>query len=610
MKRYPTLITILALAVLLCIFPTCISAEALAEHVNLTGEQANAIAMLNYITVLTQDINASKNSRLYMEEAYSSLINNIYPGSVDGYTLEQLTGLLDTMEGYRMISIERDRLQYICEQNQAQAIRALVPSPLSAVNVTLSDTPVKIATSIAALLFDTAANYRDRQDEIELEYLQGSWELDDEEAAVLHQIRKSAFAYMVNMVSQYSLPGDLTLTENAVEEYVRWKNNDNVAGRIQFLQSNRAVYQSYGGYWLLLAQSYYDNGDYVECLDAIEEYDRLGYQIFRKDYELARVLPLVIAAAANVYDGDEYEALAVHYVQKILNNCNHDDWALRYYTALVYLDLFTRTDDAAYIEEAYGIALDNTNYLAGEQQGMNAVYLAPIQKATVPADATKKEKKRIKASNDALEEIRKTELPPISEPLRLNCELLFELVQELAISESEMQKIDNMLHPGGEQLFLVEDLDERYWFTRETPEGNSSIDLEFGGTAIILPAVCCTNDTEITVLVQDANAGETVVLTDWKVDLVERVMEGEVNTYRVVYTSDEARKHEWLPDSKIQIDIQPKADADIPVYHYEFVTEGTKKEWYDYLKVWEGHKNNWYDYAKVWENSVEFVQQN
>ena len=90
-----------------------------AEDVRLSDEQANAIAMLNYITVLTQDINASKNSRLYMEEAYASLINNTYPNAVDSRTLSQLTGLLDTMEGYRMVAVKRDRLRYIYEQNQA-----------------------------------------------------------------------------------------------------------------------------------------------------------------------------------------------------------------------------------------------------------------------------------------------------------------------------------------------------------------------------------------------------------------------------------------------------------------------------------------------------------
>ena len=34
------------------------------------------------------------------------------------------------MEKYRMIDVKRERLQYIYEQNQAQAIRAAIPNPM------------------------------------------------------------------------------------------------------------------------------------------------------------------------------------------------------------------------------------------------------------------------------------------------------------------------------------------------------------------------------------------------------------------------------------------------------------------------------------------------
>ena len=95
MRRGLFLKKILAFVLLAGMF---LGAEAYAKPTALTDEQANAIAMLNYITVLTQDDNASKNSRLYMDQAYSSLINNTYPGAVDSRTLSQLTGLLDTME--------------------------------------------------------------------------------------------------------------------------------------------------------------------------------------------------------------------------------------------------------------------------------------------------------------------------------------------------------------------------------------------------------------------------------------------------------------------------------------------------------------------------------
>lgn len=601
MTRRSFLSVILTLIICISILPT-----ASAKNATLTDAQANAIAMLNYITVLTQDINASKNSRLYMEEAYSSLINNTYPNAVDSRTLSQLTRLLDTMESYRMVAVKRDRLEYIYEQNQAQAIRAAIPNPLGMISAVQSYRPSKIAAALAYMAIDSITSYTTYTSETELQFLKDGWALDDEEASVLHESRKSTFAYIINIVGEYDLPGDLTLTENSVEEFVKWKNNDNVVSRIQFLESNQTAYQSYGGYWLLLAQSYYDNGNFSKCLDAILVYEGMNTRIFRKDYELAKVLPSVISAAEEVYSGAEYADAAVRYVQMLLGNTDHNDWALRYYAAQVYGDLFAQTNNDFYLKNAYDIALDNVNYLVSEQQRLNAAYLAPVQKTAVPKDATKSEKKQIENANKTLEESRKTELPPVYEPLRLNCDLLFSLADILKVSESEQQKIDGILHPNGTPIFLTETLDGQYWFLHDLKLDIANTDIEFGGTAIILPATCCTSNTQITVSVQEANAEEPAVLTDWKVASVNRETEGELSTYHAVYTSEQAHHHDWQPGAAIQVDIQPKADANLPIYHFEFITEGTKKEWYDYLKVWEGHKNNWYDYAKVWENSVVF----
>ena len=123
-----------------------------------------------------------------------------------------------------------------------------------------------------------------------------------------------------------------------------------------------------------------------------------------------------------------------------------------------------------------------------------------------------------------------------------------------------------------------------------------------------MPAVCCTSDAQIIVSIQESDEAEPLVITDWKVDSVKRETEGDISTFRVVYSSDEANKHDWKPDAVIVITVQPKADSKCTTYRFEFTTKGTKNAWYDYLKVWEGHKNNWYDYGKVWENSVVFEQ--
>ncbi len=589
----------------LCLLTSAAVFTAHSETVTLTPQQQNAIAMLNYITVLTQDINASKNSRLYMEESYTSLINNTYPNAVDSRTQSQLTGLLDTMENYRMIAVKRDRLQFIYEQNQAQAIRAAVPSPLALMSAVQSFRPSKIALSLAYMAVDSVTSYMSYTQEADLQYIKDGWALDDEEAAVLHNSRKGTFNYMISMVRDNNLPGDLTLTESTVEELVRWKNNDNVVGRIQFLESNRSTYQSYGGYWLILAESYFEQGDDEKCLSAIDEYEALGTRIFRRDYEYARVLPLAISALEQVCDDDEYVRRASVYGQAIIDNTDNDDWALRYFVAQTYVFIHGKTGDNTYLQMAYDIVLNNVNYLVSEQKAMNTAYLAPVQETATPKDANNAEKKQISEYNKMLKENRKKELIPISEPLLLNCDLLFALKDELDLPESEALKIDGILHPKGEPIFLNAPLDALYWAVPQQ-EVVLEDEFEFAGTALRIPVSLVTSKTKIHVSVLEAGSETPDIFEDWVLSEVSRQSDTRMTDIKAVYTSESAKSHEWKPDATIIITITPLDGSGAQILQYEFKSVGTKKEWYDYLKVWEGHKNNWYDYLKVWDNSVDF----
>ena len=122
---------------------------------------------------------------------------------------------------------------------------------------------------------------------------------------------------------------------------------------------------------------------------------------------------------------------------------------------------------------------------------------------------------------------------------------------------------------------------------------------------MIMPAAYLTQDAIIKVAIIDENGEETEAFTDWKIEKVEREEEDDVSTYEVALSSKEAKKHKWVPNEKVIVEISPMEGIDTS-YEFEYRTEGTKNAWYDYLKVWEGHKNNWYDYVKAWENSVKF----
>ena len=87
---------------------------------------------------------------------------------------------------------------------------------------------------------------------------------------------------------------------------------------------------------------------------------------------------------------------------------------------------------------------ENVNYLVDEQREKNKIYLADVKKVESKKSDTKEQKKEIKKYNKMLEKERKTELPPVYEPLLVNCELLFTIGEELNISEKEKNKINEI----------------------------------------------------------------------------------------------------------------------------------------------------------------------
>ena len=241
-------------------------------HLNdgdMNEKQLSSIAMLNHITVLSQEINASSNSRLYLDNVYSDIVNNINPNAVDEDSMYQIRVLLNTIHAYQSIETKRERIQYIYEQNQANAIQHAIPSPMSILNIVQSTNPMKALVSVVFLAVDSANSYKSYLNDVDQKYIESGWQLDDAATDNLHESRKEAFTYMVKMCQKNNLDGRLALNEKSVEDFVTWENNSNPTRRIDFLEKNESTYQAYGKYWLILAESYYEIGEFQKCLDSI-----------------------------------------------------------------------------------------------------------------------------------------------------------------------------------------------------------------------------------------------------------------------------------------------------------------------------------------------------
>ncbi len=574
--RVKKIVSLVLLITLLINSSFSVNAEktSVKEVVEIGNTQINnSIDMLNYLTVVTQEINDSSNSRIYLEDVYSSLINNISPNAVDKRTKVQLNNMLDTIDQYRMIDVKRERLQYIYEQNKAQAMHEAVPNPLSIMSGVQAKSMSSLVASVVFMAVDSKSSYDSAKAHANMEYLKDGWELDDAAQNALNSSREQLFNYMIDMVNEYNIPDSSALNEDTVNEFVKWKNNSNISRRIQYLESNKDKYKNFGPYWLECAKSYYENGEYKKCIKAVNSYESLNVNIFRKNRDYANVLLLAIASADEIYkDNSKLEKVMRRYVESLTDNIETEDWALRYYAAQTYLRLYAIAGDDSDIDKAFDLIENNVNYLIDEQKLKNSQYIEDIVERKIPDGCTSEQKKEIKNYNKMIKNQRKTELPTVYEPLQLNCELLFALESELDLSEKEKSSIESMLHDDSE-LFLVKPLEEECYFADSTFD-LSSFEINYNKNKIEIPAELISDDYKITVKIKQNK--KDVVIDDWVVDKVNRNNSDDISEFVAVLSSKKANKIKYKDNMNIKVFIQPISYSDNIVLEAKYKVKNDK----------------------------------
>lgn len=539
------------------------------DNSGLTLTQRNSINMLNYMTSLTQQVNANKGDQIFLESAYNSF-DNLFPNSVDSKTQAQISSMMDTIENYRMITVKRKRLEYIHEQQRAQAMRQAVPNPIGLLSAVQSGSLLKATASVLYMGIDSATNYKNATTQADLQFLKDGWELDDSEAAELHNSTKNALSYMFDMVRAYDLPGDYALNKGAVEDFVAWssKPDSQLVRKISWLETNQSTYAEFGPYWLELAKDYYNHNDYDKCLKSIQKYEKISTRIFRKDVDYAQTLPMAIIAAKETMSEEKYVELAEKYCATIHSNTDDEDWEIRYFTAQIYMDLYSITKDKTYIDNAYKNVRENVVVLVDEQKSLNEAYLADVVETKAPSGATKREKNEVKSYNKLMKEERKVAVPPVSEALYLNCDLLFALADKEKINETEKNDLEEILHENGGNLFLTQALDDRFWFNHEAEKLNEdNISITFEGDKVTIPASLVTDRSNIVITV--TNGDETKTISDWEVKEVKRPKKSQkCEEFEVTYISKEADDYEYASGEKITISITPVEES--PDEHIDF----------------------------------------
>ena len=538
--------------------------KRIAKEEQLSNEQLNSFSMMYYLAITAEKIRTSKDNRLLLDDIYTSLLNDINPGAVDEITQDHLKNLRDIIKAYRGITVKRERLQYIYNQEKAAAIRSAVPNPLAILSVTNAFDWKKLAVTVVYTAVDSYNSYKSASENADKAFLMSGWELDDEETATVQKNRDRAFDYMTDMVQEYHLEGRLTLNEKSIEKFAEICAIESAPEKIRRLESEEGTYKLLGNYWLELADCYFETDKYEKCLDCVNKYNELATGIYRKDYDYVQILPKAIVAAQSVYTGEQYISSIKEFADAIIENTSTEDWSLRYFVAQVYLDLYARTKDQSYLDSAYKIAYDNVTILLKGQRSLNETYLKDVQEVKVEEpdykymdEKEKKEKKkeyeeerdRAKKYNKALKEERVTELPSLYEPLVVNCELLFALADELGISDTEKSDIEAILKTDTNGTFLTKPINDAYSFNGS---GNK-YSINFEKDVINIPADLLTAESKVTVSVTDNNKTETFV--DCEVKKVVR-KGSSIDTFTANYSSKQLKKYKWTPDSKVSVEIK------------------------------------------------------
>ena len=545
-----------------------------SDETVLTPTQLTSINMLNYMTVLTQEINKSKGNQLYLETARTSLYNDTNLNAVDADTQAQINQLVGTIDQYRMVDVKRQRLEFIYEQNQAQAMRQAIPNPMGLLSAVQSGNMLKAAAAVVYMAVDSASSYQAAKNQAELQFIKEGWELDDAETKALQDSTTAQFNYMCNMVRKYDLPDEYIVRDTDVKTFVDWSNKSNLVQKIDWLEANEKTYKKFGPYWLELVKDYYEAEDYKKCLAAIDKYEKIYAKITRKDDDYAKALPMAIIATKETKSKKAYVDIARKYCDAIVANTRDDDWSLRYFVAQIYLDLYSQTKDKSDLEKAYERAYYNVNVLLDEQKSLNNSYMAPIVEAKVEKGATKREKEEVKQYNKLIKEERKVSVPPVSEALYLNCDMLFAIAKEKGINQKEKNKIDSLLHERGNDLFLTKALDDKYRYTSDNSIMKAEdLAVTFNGKELIIPVTCICDKSNVRVKVSSNGTQE---FNDWIVSNVDRPKNSDYSKFMVKYSSEQAKGYKYHPGEKITITVTPVAESPNETIEFTYEVIPTK----------------------------------
>lgn len=124
--------------------------------------------------------------------------------------------------------------------------------------------------------------------------------------------------------------------------------------------------------------------------------------------------------------------------------------------------------------------------------------------------------------------------------------------------ETELQRIDGILHENGEPIFLIEPINAQYSMKSDPDIDSLKECIVFDGTLLSIPVQLVSEQYSIKVSV--TTDGETIVYDDWTLEKVERKDKSDISSFVAHFSSKAIKKHKFAVGARISVKIQPDTE--------------------------------------------------
>ena len=333
------------------------------------NEKANSdeVNILNYLTVKTYELSERKEDYLELENIQNLIYNgvNINVLQDDDTHNFVVNDFLPTITKFKLDSKARVRVLEKYNEEKAKSItKGVLATSQAMTSIDTSNVAGAIVGGTGAAATGVSTTILALQN-AESENNDLNFELDKNAINNIDNLKTKLLDYMIKLSKNSGIDDSDILREDDIKEFYKAKINTNIYNKIDKLNDTKKKLKNYGPYWLELSKAHYQKAikddsaeEYKKCIEAFEEYEKIGTKIYRngKDLEKYEFIPAYLESIEKVKP-NEYISVATKYANMLDNDLsiNQDDWDIKYYLVALYEKLYTKSYTPSYLNKAYEI---------------------------------------------------------------------------------------------------------------------------------------------------------------------------------------------------------------------------------------------------------------